>query len=270
MVGDGLGNPTKLKVMSLLSKNLESLKAASGYKFSATKINDLQAAEYTLATLVIDGSDSVSSYILQLENMIKTVFNAMKKSPRADNLMLRVVRFSNDLTEIHGFKLLSTIQESDYNGVLQVGGMTALYEATDEAIQSTAAYGKTLLAKDFSSVNGIVVVVTDGQNNRGTIQDPAVVAKSLANARKAECLESLLTILVGVTSDDSNDVNSLDFYLKTFKTDGTLDQYVSIGTATPGRIAKLAQFISQSVSSQSSSLGSGQASQPINPSQFSF
>ena len=44
--------------MSLLSKNLENLNAGSGYKFSATKINDLGAAEYTLATIVMDASSN--------------------------------------------------------------------------------------------------------------------------------------------------------------------------------------------------------------------
>ena len=38
--------------MSLLDTNLSELKAGSGYKFTATNINDLDAAEYTLATLI--------------------------------------------------------------------------------------------------------------------------------------------------------------------------------------------------------------------------
>lgn len=251
--------------MSILSKNLEQLKAASGYQFSATKIGDLGAAEYTLATLVVDTSGSVSSFLPQLEVMLKTVFKAMQKSPRSDNLMYRLVSFDDDLKELHGFKLLNTIQEKDYDGLLSIGGMTALFESMDEAIQSTATYGKQLTNQDFT-VNGIVVVVTDGQNNRGTIHDPAAVKKSLEAARKSECLESLLVILVGVTSDDVN----LDFYLKDVKDNAGCDQYVSIGSATPGKIAKLAQFISQSISSTSSALGTGKPSQPLNPSQFNF
>ena len=251
--------------MSLLSKNLEQLKAASGYKFSATKMDDLEAMEYTLATVVVDTSGSVSAFLAQLEQCLKTVFKAMAKSPRADNLMFRVVHFDDQLYETHGFKLLKNIQEKDYDNVLQIGGMTALFESMDEAIQATATYGKQLIQKDYTA-NGIVVVITDGQNNRGAIHNPAVVKQSLENARKAECLESLNVILVGVTSDDTN----LDFYLKDVKDNAGCDQYVSIGTATPGKIAKLAKFISQSISSTSSSLGTGKASQPLNPSQFNF
>ncbi len=251
--------------MSLLSKNLEQLKAASGYKFSATKVNDLGAAEYTLATIVVDTSGSVSGFLPQLETCLKTVFKAMQKSPRADNLMFRVVNFDDTVQEKHGFKLLSNIVEKDYDGILQIGGMTALFEAMDESIQATATYGRQLTSQEFA-VNGIIVVVTDGQNNRGTIHDASVVKKSLDTARKSECLESLLVVLVGVTSDDT----TLDFYLKEVKDNAGVDQYISIGTATPGKIAKLANFISQSISSTSSSLGTGKASQPLNPSQFNF
>lgn len=256
--------------MSLLSKNLEQLKAASGYKFSATKMDDLEAASYTLATLVVDTSGSVQDYLAELEKMVKTVFEAMHESPQVDNLMFRVVHFDDQLYEVHGFKLLKNIQATDYDGVLKIGGMTALLETMDEGVQATATYGKQLVAKDYKA-NGIVVVVTDGQNNRGTIHDPAVVKKSIENARKSECLESLLVILVGVTTlDDDDDSKNLDYYLKDIKDNAGCDQYVSLGKATPKKIAKLAKFISQSISSTSSSLGTGKPSQPLNPSQFNF
>ncbi len=249
--------------MSLLSKNLENLNAGSGYKFSATKINDLGAAEYTLASIVMDASSSVTGFAAQLEQALKTIFKACDKSPRKDNLMLRLTQFATRLTELHGFKLLNTIQEKDYDNVLQLGGSTALFEAMDEALQATGTYGKQLTAMDFL-VNAIVVVVTDGENNTGSIMDPAQVKKTLQAVRRSENLESILLILVGVTGDNV----SLNTYLQTVKDDAGCDQYVSIGNATPGRIAKLAEFVSQSISSTSSALGTGKASAPLAPSQF--
>lgn len=257
--------------MSLLSKNLENLNAGSGYKFSATKIKDLGAAEYTLATIVMDASSSVEGFAVQLEQALKTIFKACDKSPRKDNLLLRVVQFASRVTELHGFKLLGTINEKDYDNILQLGGSTALFEACDESIQATGTYGKQLTSQDFL-VNGIVVVVTDGEGNCGAINsgdlatDAGVVKKSLLGVRKTENLESLLTILVGVTNDNQ----SLNHYLQTVKDEAGFDQYVSIGNATPGRIAKLAEFVSQSISSTSSALGTGKASAPLNPTQFKF
>ena len=173
--------------------------------------------------------------------------------------MLRLTQFADNLTESHGFKLLGSIQEKDYDNVLNIGGSTALFDAVDEAIQATSAYGKQLTAQNFL-VNAIIVVVTDGQNNTGNIFDPAQIKKAVEEARKSENLESITLILVGVTNDDNN----LDAYLQKFVTDAGITQYVSIGKATPGKIAKLAAFVSQSISSTSAALGSGAPSQPIN------
>lgn len=251
--------------MGLLDKDLEQLQAGSGYKFSATKVKALGASEYTLASIVMDASGSVEPFAVQLEQALKTIFKACDKSPRRDNLMLRLTQFSSRLTELHGFKLLGSITEKDYDNILQLGGSTALFDSVDEAIQATATYGKQLTSQDFLC-NAIVVVVTDGENNTGNIMDAAQIKKSLLAARRAENLESILLILVGVTNDDV----SLNTYLQTVKDDGGFDQYVSIGKATPGRIAKLAEFVSQSISSTSSALGSGAASTPINAGKFTF
>lgn len=251
--------------MGLLDKDLEQLNAGSGYKFSATKVKELGAAEYTLATIVMDASSSVEGFAAQLEQALKTVYKACDKSPRRDNLMLRLTQFSSRLEELHGFKLLGSINEKDYDNILNLGGSTALFDAVDEAIQATATYGKQLTSQDFLC-NAIVVVVTDGENNVGNIMDASVIKKAVATARRAENLESILLILVGVTGDDVN----LNTYLQTVKDDGGFTQYVSIGKATPGKIAKLAEFVSQSISSTSTALGSGAPSTPLAPSQFTF
>ena len=251
--------------MSLLSTNLENLNAGSGYKFSATRTKDLGAVEYTLVTIAMDASSSVTGFAPQLEQALKTIFKACDKSPRKDNLMLRLTQFASTHTELHGFKLLGTINEKDYDGVLQLGGSTALFDAMDESIQATGTYGKQLTGLDYL-VNGIIVVVTDGENNCSRISDPTQVKKTLQSIRRAENLESLLLILVGVTNDNVN----LNTYLQTVKDDTGCDQYVSIGTATPGRIAKLAEFVSQSISSTSSALGTGKASAPLPTTQFKF
>lgn len=251
--------------MSLLDNDLEQIQAGSNYKFSATKMNNLGASEYTLATMVIDASSSVDSFGPQLEQTIKTIFKACEKSPRKDNLMLRLTQFNDQLTELHGFKLLGTINENDYNGALKIGGMTALFDAVDESVSATSTYGKQLKGQDFLC-NAIIVVVTDGQNNRGSIYDPATIKKSLDAARKAENLESITLILVGVTSNDA----TLDVYLQDFKDKAGITQYVSIGSATPGKLAKLAAFVSQSISSTSAALGTGAPSQPLNSTSFKF
>lgn len=243
-----------------MDKDLEQLVAASNYRFSATKIDKLGASDYTLATIVVDTSSSVSDFSAQLEQAIKTVFKACEKSDRKENLMLRVTHFNDSLHEIHGFKLLGSIKEDDYTACLQIGGMTALFDAIDEAIQATAMYGEKIVMSDYNA-NAIIVVVTDGQNNRGRVSHASEIKHAVEKTRKAEKLESLTVILVGVTNDDNN----LDTYLTAVRDEGGIDQYISIGKASPGKIAKLAAFVSQSISSTSQALGTGQPSKPIKP-----
>jgi hypothetical protein len=244
-----------------MDKDLEQLNAGSNYRFSATKLNKLGAAEYTLSSIVQDGSGSVSGFAASLEQAIKMIFKSMDKSPRKDNLMLRLTQFNDTLQELHGFKLLGSIKESDYDNILKIGGMTALFDAVDESIQATSTYGKQLTAQNFLC-NAIIVIVTDGQDNQSNIT-PEKIKQSLEDARKAENLESITVILVGVTN-----APGLDAYLQDFKDRAGITQYISIGDATPGKIAKLAQFVSQSISSTSAALGSGAPSQPINSFKF--
>jgi hypothetical protein len=243
---------------SLKNQDLETLQAGSHYSFSATKMEKLLSSKYTLATIIMDASSSVMDFAAQLESALKTVYNACKRSDYKDTLMLRVTQFNDSLQELQGFKLLSDIKEDDFTGMLNIGGSTALYDALDEGVEATAVYGAQLISQDYKA-NAIIVLVTDGQNNTGRIQDPTQIKKAVLKARKAENLESILIILVGVTNDDNN----LDTYLTTVKDGAGVDQYISIGKATPGKIAKLAEFVSQSITSTSAALGSGGPSQPL-------
>lgn len=249
----------------LMGQDMETLQAGSNYKFSATKPDQLGASQYTLATIVMDASGSVLSYAPQLESALKTVFKACNKADNArrENILLRLTQFNDLLQELHGFKQLGSINENDYTGILNIGGMTALFDAVDESIHVTTTYAKQLVSQDFNDNNAIIIVITDGQNNSGSIMSADRIKKTVEDAMKSECLQSLLLILVGVTADDSD--TNLDRYLRAFKDEAGITQYVAIGKATPGKVAKLAEFVSQSISSTSKALASGTPSQPITP-----
>lgn len=250
--------------MSLMDKDLEQLKTGSNFVFSATKIDKLGASEYTLASIVLDVSGSVSSFAANLEQMVKTVLKSCQKSPRADNLMLRFVTFNGHISENHGFKELTKIKESDYDNQIHCGGSTALFQATQSALEATVAYGDRLMKQDYL-VNAIVFVITDGEDNEGGTT-PERIKTFLDNTKLGEQLESLNIVLVGITQNNTG----LNGYLKDFADRAGITQYVDMGSATPGRVAKLAQFVSQSVSSTSSALGTGGPSQPINPQAFTI
>ena len=241
----------------------EKVIQGSNFGYSAVRLNHLGASEYTLATIVMDVSGSVNDYKDELEKCLQEIIKSLKHSPRANNLLVRLVTFSDDTEEVHGFKLLSECNLDDYKGILNCGGMTALYDASFNAIEASNQYGKTLYNSGYTDINGIVVVVTDGANNasahnRGDVKD---VLKQAVNG---EILESMVSILVGVDSDPSPRIKAqLQQYLQDYKNEANFTQYVGIGDANDKNIAKLANFISRSVSSQSSSLGTGGPSQTL-------
>jgi len=230
------------------------------FQFSAIRPEKLGATEYTLVTMVIDVTGSVRRFADELLNCVKSIVQACQKSPRVENLMLRFITFNEDLHEIHGFKPLSEINVNDYKPFDPVG-MTALYDATYSGVGSTLTYAKSLIDQDFD-VNGCVYIVTDGMDNASTV-DPSYILSKIDNSIVKEEIESLITILIGVNDPNSGYSQEIAKALKKFKDEANLTQFVDAGDATPQKLAKVANFVSQSVSSQSQSLGSGSASQPL-------
>jgi len=232
------------------------------FGYSAVDIDylcDHGTTEYTLATLVVDESLSVSSYKQEMEACLKRAIEACKLSPRSDYLLVRVVAFGCVMREIHGFKQLVDCKISDYDDCLNIGGGTLLYDTVADVINKTHDYGEQLDNQDFDT-NAIVIIITDGIDNYSN-GGKSGVKNALTTTIRAEKLESILTILVGVGVGDYTDVSD---YLEKFKEDVGLTQYVEIKDADEKTLAKLADFISNSVSSQSQSLGTGSVSQPLN------
>lgn len=245
------------KIGGSQSVNLQQHKVGH-FGFSATRIEDLGATEYTLVTVIADRSGSTASFQLEMEACLKEIVAACLKSPRADNLLLRLVTFDDNAQEVHGFKLLADIKPDDYNGVMHPGGLTALYDACVDGIEATNNYGRQLLEQDYN-VNGIVFVITDGMNNRG-VSTTNQVKKALEAAVSGENLESLVSILIGVNVNEPMALAEL----QKFATEaGFSHPLVELKDANKNTLAKFAQFVSQSVSSQSQAVGSGGPSQKI-------
>ena len=235
----------------------------SGFNFSAAPVDELGSTEYTIVQGVLDVSGSVAGFIKELENCMVEVMKSCQKSPRADNLLLRWLTFEDSVEEHHGFTELRNLNESAYKGKLQSGGMTALYDATLNGLESMQAYGNQLFDMEYDC-NGLIVVVTDGIDNMSA-HSPDQIKKAIEDIRKEEKMESLLAILIGVGIDQD-----VKLGLQNFKDDAGFDQFLAIADANKNTIAKMANFISQSVSSSSQALGSGGASQPINPASIGF
>ena len=240
--------------------DMETHKLGGNFTFSGARIQNLGATEYTLATVMIDNTGSIASHAGELLDMLLAAVNACQKSPRSDNLLLRVCTFStskkdNGVEELHGFKPLAEINIADY-AAMSCYGSTNLYDAAYSGIAATNAYADQLDAQDFL-VNAITFVITDGEDN-ASVATPAMVRTESARSVSGEVLESHISILIGVVSSPDS-----ARMLKVFKDDAGLTQFIDAGEVSKGKLAKLAAFVSQSISSTSQALGSGGASQAI-------
>lgn len=241
----------------LNDENMENFGNVGTYGFSGTRLDDLSATEFSLVNLAVDVSGSVMHFSDELEKCVKEVVRACQLSPRADNLMIRLVKFSDHMEEVHGFKLLDKINLDDYNGVFHCGGGTALCDAVINTMDATTAYAKSLMNNDFQC-NAITVVLTDGDDNMSKFGRQGV-HDSLQKAVTSEALESLVSILVGVNVQNS----TLSSYLNDFQKEAGFTQYVELNKADSKTLAKLAQFVSKSISAASQSLGSGGPSKSL-------
>lgn len=246
--------------MSEENLNFSTIVTPNNFQYSALDI-DLPATEYTLVNLLVDQTGSVYDFKSQLEACMKTVVDSCKKHPRSQNLLMRCAAFnstytSNNIKEINGFNIVDNIDTSIYK--LNPEGYTPLYDATMDSIETLENYAKSLNDQDYFC-NGILFVITDGEENSSKIATMSKIKNAVQSVRTNESLESIKMILIGVNDNDS----SLKRKLESFKEESGFDEYISMGDATPAKLAKLADWISRSVSSTSQALGTGGPSQTL-------
>lgn len=240
--------------MPRIDMETHNISGVGNFQFSAARIDDLEATEYTLVTIALDTSSSVQNFESDYERMMNTIINACKKNPRSENLLVRVITFSNDIKEYHGFKLLSQIATDEYNNI-RASGMTALYDAVYSAIGATLNYSIKLIDNNFD-VNGIIYIITDGCENNST-STVNVIQGQIKQIMKSEELKSITTILIGlIDPDDSGDIETV---LKKFRAQAGLTSFINAGDINKSNLARLANFMSQSISSQSQTLATGQS-----------
>ena len=252
---------------------LEDYKVGT-FGFTAANPEELESSGYTLADIVCDCSGSTYGFTAEMEAALKAAVQALKDHPRAESMMVRLVRFSSDVEEVHGYMLVSEINPDDYDGCLAPKGMTALIDGIISGSEAAVNYATSLVDQDIDA-NGIIIVITDGWNNAGKHsahfhegsyvpnkasyeKQMGIVAAALKAPIQAECLESYISILIGVNCSQAK--STLE---KFHETAGFTQEFIPLEDADPQTITKIGQFISESVSSQSEARGTGGPSQSI-------
>jgi len=227
-------------------------KGVNSFTFSGVRVENLEETEYTLVSILVDTTGSVGGFENELLESLKTSVRSCQKSPRANNLLIRVCEFNSviGVNEVHGFKSLQDINPNDYPGFV-TSGLTPLFDATFNGVKAAVDYGENLISQDFD-VNAIVFIITDGCDNCSSVS-PSIIADQLRDCKRNEKLDSIVTVLIGINIADCKGE------LMEFKNNANIDEFVDVSEATDSKLAKLAQFISKSVSSTSQALGTGQS-----------
>ena len=245
----------------LLGKTpMETHQMMQQYKYSGQPLDKLGGSKYTLVTLVLDMSPSIEEFVPDMEEMCGTIIKSCKLDPNKESIMFRFVGFHEDVIELQGFTELRHYDPDQFKGAIKVGMSTALYEATYESILATESYGEQLVNGDYMC-NAVVFILTDGKNMIHGHATPNLISQKLKEIRAdegARTVESINTILVGA-SDRSDVIDALESFYQA----AGLNQFVKMGDATEKNLAKLGNFVSQSVSSSSQALGSGGPSAPL-------
>jgi hypothetical protein len=105
--------------------------------------------------------------------------------------------------------------------------------------------------------NAIFFIITDGGDNASKAT-MGMIKTEQERVRKAEELESLHSVLIGIGTDPSTLQT-----LENFRVEAGFSQYIKAGDANAKTLAKIGGFISQSVSSTSQAIGTGGPSQQL-------
>lgn len=235
----------------------------STLQFSAKKIDQLGASEYTLGVVMVDVSGSLCGLEKDLDKLLGAIVGACRdpRNPRADNMMLMVLLFNNDVVELHGFRPVMDLNPDDYKGACTCAGITAARDAAYLGAKACSDYAAQLVQQQFA-VNGALFLITDGADNASKAS-VKMVKEAIAQGVRAEALESMIAVLIGIGSGSSDDVAQLSAELKDFHDNAGFTQYVYAGNADSKTLARVAGFVARSHSSQSQALGTGGPSQSL-------
>jgi len=252
------------RFIPLDEEEIMQVPGAGTFTFSAKKIDKLGALQYTVVTIAIDVSGSVTSFADQLLLCLKAIIEACRDNQRAEFLVIRVITFGSTIEEIHGFRELVDIATDDYDP-LQPGGFTLLFDGSYDAVGSTIEYSRQMVERGYD-VNGAVYIITDGGENPGshrTIASPKMIKDMVEDALRKEYLESLITTIIALYDPMSSWADTTQNDLTTFQVEANFTKYIEAGEATADNLSKLADWVSASISSQSDQVGSNTPSQVL-------
>jgi hypothetical protein len=196
---------------------------------------DIQAADVTLVTLLIDASSSIA--FAGLEQAVRSgqraLLDAFAGSRERDDILIALWTFNHKSTVLHAYLPVSDatrLDKKNYRG----SGATSLYDVWCDGLAANVAYAEQLRASG-TPCRSLAVVITDGEDvgSRRKASDCARVSRDLL------ATEQFVLAFVGV--GDEADFHAVALSM------GVPESCILVQTsATPSALRQAFQLVSQS------------------------
>jgi uncharacterized protein YegL len=196
--------------------------------------NEIQVEETINAVFVVDVSPSISTYVKDLNFAFNDFTQTMQKSHVAEQLMVSIVTFNENIEIVSGFQPIKQIPTMNFK---PSGGGTALFQATAQGLKIAIDYRQNLEASGVTAKT-LLFVITDGEDNSSSISAKQVKDKLEDILKQEQNAFSFTTILFGVGNATSFEKAQKDMGLQ---------HLAKVGTSG-AEIRKMINFISQSIS----------------------
>jgi uncharacterized protein YegL len=203
--------------------------------------NEIQVEETINAVFVVDISPSIESYVNDLNHAFNDFTETMQKSHVAEQLMVSIVEFCENVGVRSGFQPVKSIPKMKFK---PTGSGTALYDAVKQGLDMALGYRENLEASGVMAKTLLFVITDGGDNSSRTAANQ--VKQTLDNVLKNEKNAfSFTTILFGV-GDAS--------YFEQAQKDMGIQHIARVGNSG-AEIRKMINFISQSISNTANNAG---------------
>lgn len=222
----------------------------ANYDYGNQDPNDIQTDEVINAVFVMDVSWSVKDYVDELNKAYNEFKNEMSGSHIAPKLFVSTVEFSDKVVSRGGFQPITSMPDVDFSR--NIGGNTALYDATLDALTNAMHYRTSLEASGIN-VKTLIFVITDGGDN--------------ASAHGAD--GKVKDIIKGISKEESNFGSFTSIMFGIGPNKAVFEHaYANMGFEHLGVITNSAKDIRAMISFISSSISNSNAGLPVSSPNF--
>jgi uncharacterized protein YegL len=190
-------------IANLIINNLDTSTLTG---FSGVDSNDLESADITLLSLLIDVSPSMKNEINAVNEGFNILKESLEQSQNADSILVSTRTFNENQTVIHGFRKLEDMIPVKF---VTSGYSTALYDTVTDALMAIRTYSEHL-NENGTRTKCIMVVFSDGED-RCSSTNP-----NETRILSSDCLkqENFILVYIGYRNDLDSMADAIGFPIR--------------------------------------------------------